>query len=56
VEVLDLQDSQFKVCLDELSTSPSSLHSYFLRCYESLCRKLNNEGCKNASSLYIYIQ
>ena len=54
VEVLDLQDSQFKVCLDELSTSPSG-SPYFLRCYESLCRKLNNEGCKNAVLLCIYI-
>ena len=47
MEVLDLQDSQFKVYLDELSTSPSS-SPYFLRCYEDLCRKYTSEGSRNA--------
>ena len=54
VDVLDLLDPEFKTCLHELSTSPSS-SPYFLRSYEKLCSQHIEEGCQNAVLLGMHV-
>ena len=46
-EALPLLDEGFKLILSKLSTAFES-SPYFLRCYDDLCQKYINEGCRNA--------